>query len=99
MNASRSVIPTFTRLRYTLTVSKAGIGSGSVTSSPSGINCGSTCSASYDSDTMVTLTATPALASIFNGWTGCDTVSGTSCTVSMIAAKSVTANFLGVPLP
>src|SRR5437867_1595386 len=79
---------------FTLTVTKAGNGSGTVTSSPPGINCGATCSASYDSGTVVTLTATPAFLSIFTGWSGCDTASGTSCTVTMLAARSVTANFL-----
>jgi hypothetical protein len=92
------VVPTF-RLQFVLTVNKTGVGSGTVASTPAGINCGSTCSAAYDSDTVVTLTATPAMLSVFNGWTGCDTVSGSSCTVSMSAAKSVTANFVGVPLP
>jgi len=85
-----------------LTVTKAsplGIGDGTVTStsspaSPTQINCGPTCSASYASGTVVTLTATPNSLSIFNGWSGCDTVSGTTCTVTMSAARSVTANFL-----
>ena len=45
---------------YQLTVSKAGAGSGSVTSSPAGINCGSDCSENYTSNTSVILTATPA---------------------------------------
>jgi hypothetical protein len=98
MNASRSVVVAF-RQQFILTVSKTGMGGGTVTSSPGGINCGSTCSAVYDSDTVVTLTATPAMLSVFNGWTGCDTVSGASCTVRMSAAKSVAADFLGVPLP
>jgi alpha-tubulin suppressor-like RCC1 family protein len=98
MNTSRSVVPAF-RLQFVLTVNKTGIGGGTVTSSPGGINCGSTCSAVYDSDTVVTLTATPAMLSVFNGWTGCDTVSGAACTVRMSAAKSVAADFLGVPLP
>ncbi len=49
MTAARSVTATFTRTSttYTLTVTKAGTGTGTVTSSPAGINCGSTCSASY----------------------------------------------------
>jgi alpha-tubulin suppressor-like RCC1 family protein len=99
MNASRTVNPTFTLLRYTLTVAKSGMGSGTVTSSPGGINCGATCSATYDGDTVVTLTATAGMTSLFNGWSGCDSTSGSSCTVRMIAAKSVTANFVGVSLP
>ena len=78
----------------TLTVNRAGTGSGTVTSDPPGIDCGATCSASYASGTVVTLTATPDLVSIFNGWSGCDAVSGTTCTVTMGAARSVTAHFL-----
>src|SRR5438046_6968872 len=45
--------------RFTITVSKTGTGRGTVASSPAGINCGATCSASYNSGTTVTLTATP----------------------------------------
>src|SRR6266540_3054391 len=82
MSAATSVTVTFTLQRFTLTVNKAGIGSGTVTSSPPGIDCGATCSAAYDSGTVVTLTATPATGSIFTGWSGCDTVSGTTCTVA-----------------
>ena len=92
---------TFT-VRFTLTVSKAntlGIGNGTVTStsspaSPTQINCGGTCSASFDYGTVVTLTAAPNFGSIFNGWTGCDAVSDDTCTVTIGAARSVTANFL-----
>jgi len=76
---------------YTLSVSKTGTGSGTVTSSPSGINCGSTCSASYADGTNVTLTATPASGSTFAGWDVC-TGTGT-CTVSMTVSGSVTATF------
>jgi hypothetical protein len=79
--------------RYALTVSDTGLGFGTVTSSPAGINCGSNCSASYVSGTTVTLTATPDLLSGFGGWSGCDAVSGTTCTVNMNSARSVTADF------
>jgi aryl-phospho-beta-D-glucosidase BglC (GH1 family) len=77
---------------FALTVTKAGAGSGTVTSSPSGINCGSTCSANYASGTSVTLTAAAASGSTFAGWSGACTGTGT-CTVSMTAARSVTATF------
>jgi alpha-tubulin suppressor-like RCC1 family protein len=99
MSAATSVTATFTLQRFTLTVNKAGMGSGTVTSNPPGIDCGTTCSAPYDGGTVVTLTATPATGSIFTGWSGCDAVSGTTCTVTMSAARSVTASFLGMPLP
>ena len=79
--------------KFTLTVSDTGLGSGTVTSSPAGINCGNACSASYASGTTVTLTATPGFLSGFGGWSGCDAVSGNSCTLKMSSARSVTANF------
>jgi len=95
MSAARVVTAAFAAQQFGLTVGKAGLGSGTVTSSPAGINCGPTCSASYNSGTVVTLTATPAFGSLFTGWSGCDTVSGSTCSVTMSAARSVTASFLG----
>jgi alpha-tubulin suppressor-like RCC1 family protein len=81
-----------------LTVTRSGLGSGTVTSAPAGINCGTACSATYLDGTPVTLTATPATLSIFVGWTGCDSVSGATCTVAMSNGRSVNAEFLGVPM-
>src|SRR5207244_672380 len=82
----------FDRQTVTLTVTKAGTGSGTVTSTPAGITCGTDCSASYPSDTLVTLTATPAADSTFTGWSG--GCRGTDpCTVTLSAATQVTANF------
>jgi len=98
VNAARAVTATFARI-YTLTVQKSGLGSGTVTSSPAGISCGSNCSASFISATTVTLTATPGMLTIFTGWSGCDSTSGNTCTVNMNAARSVTANFLGLLAP
>ncbi|OJH40267.1 cellulase family glycosylhydrolase [Cystobacter ferrugineus] len=77
---------------FTLTVTKSGAGGGTVTSSPSGIDCGSTCSATYSSGTSVTLTATAASGATFAGWSGACSGTG-ACTVSMTAARSVTATF------
>jgi hypothetical protein len=91
MSAARSVNATFNVQTFALTVTKAGAGAGTVTSSPAGINCGADCSESYARGTAVTLTASPALGSI--GWTGCDTVSGATCTVTMGAVRSVAATF------
>jgi hypothetical protein len=53
MTAATTVTATFTPQTFTLTVSKAGTGSGTVTSSPAGINCGVTCSAPDNSGSMV----------------------------------------------
>ena len=81
-----------------LTVTRSGVGTGTVTSAPAGINCGTACSATYLDGTAVTLTATPGTLSVLVGWTGCDSVSGNSCTVTMSAGRSVNAEFLGVPM-
>jgi alpha-tubulin suppressor-like RCC1 family protein len=80
-----------------LTVNKSGVanGQGTVTSSPQGISCGSDCSAPYAIDTLVTLTASPA--ALLSSWSGCDSVSGATCTVAMSSARSVTATFAGMP--
>ena len=75
---------------YTLSVSK--VGSGSVTSSPAGIDCGATCAASYVSGTVVTLTATTDPLNYFTGWSGDCTGTGT-CTLTMNGSKNVTATF------
>lgn len=77
---------------FTLTVSKSGTGTGMVASSPAGISCGSTCSANFDSGVVVNLTATPDSGSTFAGWSGACTGTG-ACSVTMDAAKSVSANF------
>ena len=76
----------------TLTVTKAGNGSGAVTSSPAGITCGTECSATFTANTVVTLTATPDANNTFSGWSGACTGSAT-CQVTMDAAKRVTATF------
>ena len=74
----------------TLTVGVSG--KGKVTSTPAGINCGKTCSATYPSGTAMTLTATPGAGFSFLGWGGACTGTG-SCAVSMTTAQTVTATF------
>jgi hypothetical protein len=76
-----------------LTVFRTGAGTGTVTSSPAGINCGADCSEVYVSGTVVTLTATAASDSTFAGWSGCDTVSGATCTVTVSSGRTATAAF------
>ena len=82
-----------TSTTFALAVTKSGTGTGTVTSSPPGINCGSTCNASYNSGTSVTLTAAAASGSTFGSWGGACSGTATSCTVSMTAARNVTATF------
>lgn len=77
----------------TLTVNFAGRGSGTITSSPSGLACSSSCSGSFTTGTTVSLTATANTGSVFAGWVGCDTVSGPVCNVILNSSRSVTVTF------
>jgi List-Bact-rpt repeat protein len=70
------------------------VGAGVVTSSPAGVDCGPMCSQPYVEGTVVTLTATAAPKALFVGWTGCDAVSTTTCTVLVDRERSVEANFI-----
>ena len=76
---------------YTLTLTKSG--SGTITSVPAGINCGSACSAVLRSGASATLSATPAAGYAFAGWSGGGCSGTGTCTVVMSAAQSVTAAF------
>lgn len=84
---------------FTLSVTKAGAGTGTVTSNPAGINCGATCSTTTNG--LVTLTATPDFLKTFTGWSGAGiSCPGTgTCTVSMTANRAVTATFGNATAP
>jgi hypothetical protein len=77
----------------TLVVTRSGTGSGSVTSNPSGIDCGTTCQFNFALNTQVTLTAAATVGSSFSGWSGACAGSSTQCTVTMSQARNVTAAF------
>jgi hypothetical protein len=93
MSAVKSVTATFGLKQVQLQVTKAGSGSGTVTSSPAGIECGATCAASFDQDSTVILSGVSGLHSETVQWSGCDSMSGEECEVKMSAARSVTATF------
>jgi Divergent InlB B-repeat domain len=98
MNADQSVTATFDAIPQTLTVAVEGSGSGTVSSSPSGVSCGSTCAAQFNHTSQVTLTETPTSGSTFAGWSGAG-CSGTqtTCQVTMNATENVTASFNTTP--
>jgi hypothetical protein len=77
-------------------VTRAGAGSGTVSSSPAGIACGDVCSIQFNYAASVTLSARAASGSIFKGWSGACSGTGT-CAVSMTAERSVTATFARAP--
>lgn len=76
-----------------LSVSKPGSGTGTVVSTPAGINCGATCAAEYLHKTAVQLVATPTGDSTFAGWSGACAGTSTTCNVTMSQARAVTAIF------
>ncbi len=78
----------------TLTVAKAGNGSGTVTSTPAGVDCGGDCVQAYDHGTVVTLTAAPEAGSLFSGWSGDCTGSTASTDVTMDADRACAATFV-----
>ena len=91
MDTARWVQATFTYLTYSLTVTKSGNGTGTVTSTPPGISCGSTCSAVLGG--VVTLTATADPGFSFAGWSGVGCNGQGQCVLAMDGPKSVTATF------
>lgn len=72
-------------------------GNGTVRSQPAGIDCGSTCNATFAANTSVVLSATPAAGQVLSGWGGACTGAGTTCTVTMSQARSASATFTAAP--
>jgi hypothetical protein len=93
MDVSKTVTATFTGAAVRLTVVKAGSGTGSVSSDPGGLECGSTCTSGFVPGTRVTLRAAPASGSVFAGWSGGGCGGTGECTVLMDSSKAVTATF------
>ena len=98
LDQARSVGAQFDVVQYTLQVTVAGAGSGSV-ASPGGIDCGNftgagtTCAVTVPTDTVITLTATAQNGSAFTGWTGACSGLANPCMVPVQMAVSVTASF------
>jgi len=78
---------------FSVSVVLAGSGSGTVTSNPVGISCGTQCSATFVGGIAVTLTSAPASSSTFSGWSGACSGSA-ACTLTLAAVESVTATFV-----
>jgi vibriolysin len=95
MNVSKQVNARFDKVvngGFLLTIMKDGLGQGTV-SYPSGTTCPSSCSRSYEIGSTVNLTPLPAAGSVFQGWTNCDTVTNTVCSVAMTGTRTVKASF------
>src|SRR5437762_13060318 len=77
----------------TVSVRKAGSGTGTLVSTPAGISCGTACAATYAAGTLVTLTATPDAGTLFTGWSGGGCAGTDPCTFASNTSVTVTANF------
>jgi hypothetical protein len=84
---------------HTLSVARAGEGSGTVTSDPPGIDCGAVCSAPVDDGSQATLRAVAEPGSVFEGWSGAGVAcAGTGpCTVTVTGDTIVVATFRLAP--
>ncbi len=76
---------------YALVVTNSG--QGTVASQPGGIDCGTTCTANFVGNTLVTLTPQADKDRVFLGWSGVCNGKGGTCQVSLDQSKSVTARF------
>ena len=82
-------------MTYTLAATKGGTGTGTITGN--GLSCGSTCSVTVTSGTVVNLTATPNSDSTFDGWTAVCTGTG-ACSTGISANTIVSASFSLIPV-
>jgi len=78
--AQPEVIP-----QHNLTIAKTGNGQGKVTNSPAGTL--------FKKGTTVTFYAVPEANSVFTGWSGSCSGTSRTCSVAMMADKTVTASF------
>jgi len=78
---------------YLLSLTKAGIGAGVVTSNVTGINCGDDCEEEYPENTVLILTATADEGSLFLGWSGGGCTGTNPCEITMNSIKNVNAEF------
>lgn len=89
--ALASVVPNFP-----VTINKAGVGGGTVTSSSPGIDCGPTCKSQFPQGSTINLTAAPDPGSIFTGWSGDCTGTG-PCSLTHNATVTATFNIAATP--
>lgn len=99
MDGDRAAVATFVVIplpppgKVSLAVVRSGEGSGSVLSNPSGIVCGSTCTAEFDEGADASLSATPESGSVFAGWSGACGGASPRCEVNLADDTTVGAMF------
>ena len=90
---SVSVTATFALKKFSLTINRTGDGNGTVISDPVGVACDTECLGIYDAHTVVVLTASPGVDSLFTGWIDGPCSGSGPCVVTMDAATTVGASF------
>lgn len=80
--------------RFSLNVSKIGDGEGSISSKPSGIDCGSSCNAIFEDGERVELSALPYESSLFTGYTGAGCGVEPICYLTVDSESSLQAEFM-----
>ena len=104
MNTDVTVGACFSPLQYAVNAQIAGTGTGTITSTPSGISCGQTCSHPFTHGTQMTLSATPEPASggnpgsTFAGWSGGGCSGTDPCVFTLGSDTTVTATFVKNPI-
>ena len=94
-NAAHTVGATFTRTGWELPITKSGVGTGTVSCTPTGAGC-TDGNKGYDFSTTVTCTATADSPYSFGGWTNCTgTVTGNVCTITIPGAGGPAPATLG----
>lgn len=73
--------PSSPTTKYSLIVKT--FGKGSVSSTPAGIDCGTTCTYAFPAGTAVVLTASASASEYLAQWIGCDSTSGNQCTIDL----------------
>ncbi len=80
---------------YGLDVNQIG-GSGTITSSPTGISCGSTCSATFTQGATITLSASANSGYSFTNWGGSCSGNANPLTINLTNNQSCVANFVTI---
>jgi hypothetical protein len=84
----------YDRTRYPFDVFKAGDGAGTVTSSPPGIDCGTSCELFVEAGGSVSVTAVADASSVFTGWSAAECPGTGACVLPIDHGRYVTATFV-----
>ena len=90
LTAAQTVTVTFTKRTYNVTVTRSAEATGATGTVLGGtINCGSTCTATVEAGSRLSLTATPASGYYFSAWNGGGCTGGAlACTTTPITANT-----------